>query len=136
MFDPVFAKAPNADPLTRIVFAVDEATSAEMAGASQGRPAPESAEIRYTSPGRSGQAWRATPAIDPAYGRLEASLVGPTGPWTNIGAGGSLADPSAAGTARTLWVRFVAHRWQTTANPDLAFELALTAAGMAGIADD
>lgn len=118
-------------PLTRIVFYVDEATAAQVAGPDTGRAsAVDSAD--YVSPGATGQAWRAVGEIDATYGRLEASLTSGTGPWTNISAG-SLADPSAVGTARTLYLRYVAHRWGTDVNPSMRFELGLYTRGKAAV---
>jgi hypothetical protein len=122
-------------PATRIFFAVDEATAAQVAGADGGR-ASDVAEYHYTSPGRAGQAWRARGTIDPDYGRLEASLTASTGPWTDIGAG-SLADPSSAGTAKTLWLRYVAHRWSPSiVSPDFYFEIGLYFDGAAAVDED
>ena len=75
--------------------------------------------------------------INATYGRLEASLTSNTGPWTNIGAGGSLADPSSEGTAKTLWVRYVCHRWNpSVVNPSLRFELGLYAKGTSAFDED
>lgn len=111
--------------VTRLAWYVDEASEDEAAGPDSGRASIVEA-LEYVSPGISGQAWRAAGDIDPTYGRLEASLTSDTGPWTDIGAG-SLADPSAAGTPKTLWIRYVAHRWETQVNPSERFELGLYA---------
>lgn len=118
-------------PVTRIAFFVDEATLAQMGGADSGRASPVAA-FTYESPGLTGQAWHAPGTLNATYGRLEASLTSSSGPWTNIGTG-SLADPSPAGTAKTLWVRYVAHRWSTTVNPSLAFTLGLYVRGKAAL---
>ena len=119
-------------PVTRLPFYVDEATLALMGGANAGRASAVTA-LDYTSTGATGQAWRAVGTLNATYGRLEASLTSSTGPWTDIGAG-SLADPSAAGTPKTLWVRYVAHRWNPSdANPSLRFDLGLYVRGKAAI---
>lgn len=132
-----FVTDADGNPVTRLVFYVDEATTAQMAGPDAGRAGAELAELHYTSPGTTGQAWKATGTIDATYGRLEASLTSDTGPWTDIGAGGSLADPSSAGTPQTLWVRYVAHRWNPSdANPDSRFDLALSFLGSAAVDED
>lgn len=120
---PTFLLASNLDPVTRITFAVDEATDLEVASGDAGRPATRIAEVHYQSPGVAGQAWKCVPALDDTYGRMEGSLTSNTGPWTDLATG--LADPSSADTAKTLWVRYVGHRWETTANPDQGFTLGL-----------
>jgi hypothetical protein len=123
-------------PATRLFFAVDEASEADMLGADVGRASDDVAEYYYDSPGAAGQAWRARGLVDPEYGRLEASLDSGVGPWTDIGNGGELADPSAAGTPKTVWFRYVAHRWETTANPDMEFVVGLWALGRAAVDED
>lgn len=119
-------------PVTRLWFALREASTSEAAGPDGGR-ASEVVTLGYVSPGRTGQAWRAVGG-DPDYLRFDASLTSDTGPWTDITAG-SLADATPEGDEGTLYLRAVAKRWATVDNPVLDFEIRLAHKGRSGIED-
>jgi hypothetical protein len=128
-----FALDEFGNPCTRLYYDVDEASEAQMLEAQAGK-ASDVDLITYTSPGVSGQAWFQS-GLDSDFGRLDGSLVSETGPWTDLA--GGLADPSAAGTAKTLWLRYVAHRWAPADdNPRQRFVLTLRSRGVADTDSD
>lgn len=130
---PVFARDEFLNPVTRLSYDVDEASEDDVAGADAGNASDVDA-ISYTSPGVSGQTWYAS-GLDPAFGRMEGSLTSDTGPWTDLASG--LADPSSEGTSKTLWLRYVAHRWAPDDdNPRMRFVLSLRAKSAADTDSD
>jgi hypothetical protein len=120
---------------TRLFFAVDECTADELASADAGRPS-DVVGLHFAGSGRPDAAWHAYGTIDDTYGRLEASLVSDTGPWTTISDGGSLADATAEGVAGVLRVRFVSHRWGTLVSPDAVFTLGQYSEGAGALDED
>lgn len=109
--------------VTRLFYDAVEASAAEVAGANGGKPS-EVWALSYASPGISDQAW-STVGLDDTYAILQGSLISSSGPWTDL-TSGSLADPSAEGTAKTLWIRLLTKRWAPADdNPTFDFWLRL-----------
>lgn len=131
---PKFAFDSVSDALiTRLFYDCVEATADQVAGADGGRPSDVSA-LEYVSPGISGQAW-STVGLDPTYAILQVSLTSSSGPWTDLTTG-SLADASAEGTSKTLWIRLLTKRWAPADdNPTMDFTLRLGYTGNADIED-
>jgi hypothetical protein len=128
-----FALDEYGSPVTRLYYDCDESSEAQLLEAQAGNPSVVE-YITYRSPGNSGQAWYVS-GLDASFGRLDGSLTSDTGPWTDLA--GGLADPSSAGTAKTLWLRYVAHRWAPDDdNPRQSFSLTLRSRGEADTDSD
>ncbi len=117
----------SGEDVTRIALCSGEDTTESSAiltaGADGGRAGTVFA-LSVTSPGVTGQA---VSAPGPAtHAVIQASVVGATGPWTNVTAG-TLAAPAAVDVALQVWVRILVLRGFSRTNPRHCWQLRLVA---------